>query len=150
MKVFNYDNIANGSTIHLDKAQRAFIYAKYNEHASESYIVLDKGRIASQTVVHTYINEYYDENGVFIRKETETIKETLGTKPLVLVGGIGRLKKVSLMWEDIDAFKYDDSKASDYKSTKPRARKHKDEITISTKGLSPEQLELLRTLGVQV
>lgn len=150
MKVFNYDSLTSGQTIHLDKAQRAFIYAKYNEHASESYVVFDKGRIAPQTVVHTYIHEYYDENGVFIRKETETIKETLGTKPLVLVGGIGRLKKVSLMWEDIDAFKYDDSKASDYKATKPRVHKHKDEITISTKGLSPEQLELLRTLGVRV
>ena len=150
MKVFNYDSLTNGQTIHLDKAQRAFIYAKYNEHASESYVVFDKGRIAPQNVVHTYINEYYDENGVFIRKETETVTEKLETKPLILVGGIGRLKKVSLLWEDIDAFKYDASKASDYKATKQRARKHKDEITISTKGLSPEQLELLRTLGVQV
>lgn len=150
MKVFNYDSLTNGQTIHLDKAQRAFIYAKYNEHASESYVVFDKGRLRPQTVVHTYIHEYYDENGMFIRKEKETIKEALETKPLILVGGIGRLKKVSLMWEDIDTFKYDASKASDYKATKSRARKHQDEITISTKGLSPEQLELLRTLGVRV
>lgn len=150
MKVFTYDSLTNGQTIHLDKAQRAFIYAKYNEHASESYVVFDKGRLRPQTVVHTYIHEYYDDNGVFLRKESETIKEKLETKPLVLVGGIGRLKKVTLLWEDIDAFKYDGSKASDYKATKPRVRKQKDEITICTKGLSPEQLELLRTLGVQV
>lgn len=150
MKAFNYDSLTNGQTIHLDKAQRALVFTKYGDYASETYIVFDKGRLRPQTVVRTYVNEYYDDNGIFIRKETETVTEKLETKPLVLVGGVGRLKKVTLLWEDIESFTYDDSKASDYKATKTRTCKSKDEITICTKGLSPEQLELLRTLGVQV
>ena len=103
--MIDYNTIRNGDTIYPDEELKALIYSRYGEHASHSYVVLDKGTTIGRKRFVVKETRTVLDDGRELEVKRESYEEYEAPRPLLLVKGDGRNRKASLDWEEIRKFR---------------------------------------------
>jgi hypothetical protein len=152
--MLDYNTITNGQTIEVDNTIRKLLYQKYGIWCG-SMTVFDKGTIVPVIKETTKIVRYFTEDRVLESEKTETFRETIPPKPLLLRGESSRLPRATLTWEEIRLAYASQSSNETYKVQKSKLPRpfgkpkgEADKIELKVKTLSDKQIATLRELGI--
>lgn len=153
--MLDYNTISNNQTIYIDSVIRKLLYQKYGTWCGSTMTVFDKGTIVPFIKETVKTIKYFSEDGVLKSEKTETYRETIPPKPLLLRGESSRLPRATLTWEEIRlAYESQGSnevcKVQKAKLPKPfgKPKKDFDKLELKVTSLSDKQIATLRELGI--
>lgn len=152
--MLDYNTIEVNQTIHMDSTIRKLLHQKYGVWCGDM-VVFDKGTIVPFVKETTKIVRYFSEDRVLQTEKTETYRETIPPKPLLLRGESSRLPRATLTWEEIRLAYASQSSNAEYKVQKAKLPRpfgkpkgDIDKIELKVKSLSDKQINTLRELGI--
>lgn len=152
--MLEYSTIETGQTIEVDNTIRKLLYQKYRIWCG-NMTVFDKGTIVPVIKETTRIVRYFTEDRILKSEKTETFRETIPPKPLLLRGESSRLPRATLTWEEIRLAYASQTNNEEYKVQKaklPRPfgkpKSEIDKIELKVTSLSDKQIATLKELGI--
>lgn len=152
--MLEYSTIETGQTIEVDNTIRKLLYQKYRIWCG-NMTVFDKGTIVPVIKETTRIVRYFTEDRILKSEKTETFRETIPPKPLLLRGESSRLPRATLTWEEIRLAYASQTNNEEYKVQKaklPRPfgkpKKDFDKLELKVTSLSEKQIATLKELGI--
>lgn len=152
--MLEYSTIETGQTIEVDNTIRKLLYQKYRIWCG-NMTVFDKGTIVPVIKETTRIVRYFTEDRILKSEKTETFRETIPPKPLLLRGETSRLPRATLTWEEIRLAYASQTNNEEYKVQKaklPRPfgkpKKDFDKLELKVTSLSEKQIATLKELGI--
>ena len=152
--MLEYSTIETGQTIEVDNTIRKLLYQKYRIWCG-NMTVFDKGTIVPVIKETTRIVRYFTEDRILKSEKTETFRETIPPKPLLLRGETSRLPRATLTWEEIRLAYASQTNNEEYKVQKaklPRPfgkpKSEIDKIELKVTSLSDKQIATLKELGI--
>lgn len=152
--MLEYNTIEVNQTIHMDSTIRKLLHQKYGIWCGDM-VVFDKGTIVPFVKETTKIVRYFSEDRVLQTEKTETYREVVPPKPLLLRGESSRLPRATLTWEEIKLAYASQTSNETYKVQKAKLpkpfgkpKKDFDKLELKVKSLSDKQIATLKELGI--